>query len=412
MDTAKPSPIEGNDQPSSNNRVRTFTLETFIEGKKEFAKRIVQGTFWLVALLITFILTLLVSAYFYLLEPRLARHIATIITTESYFIPAKGSTYANPIDDHILKVVTRDSPKGSTSSNQIEDYIYKIVTKDPPKGSTSSNPIEDYIYKIVTKDPPKGSASSNPIEDYIYKIVTRDPPKGGTSANPIEDYIYKIVTRDVPKGSKYSNPMDDYILKVFLREIASEKASNTEASKIIAAVNEGQSREGFRIFSRLIGQEIDTLGQIKVAYQRPTTVQFGPVNVRVSDDPKYDSRPFSVLVSRGQILEVLATDLKVNFLASNSQDQNDPAFKPITVTIKCTGCTRKLIEYPDIRNANDFGRKNLTGEIDWSSGGGSSEVKHIELEIVPKGDEQTNYVFSGRFVVLVLNALPQMKDSK
>jgi hypothetical protein len=198
---------DGGGELPSQNPIKNFGHEALNEGKKELVKRIVQGAFGLAMLVTTFVLALLTAAYFLLLEPRIARHIASIITAESNF--------------------------------KIND-------------------------------------------------------------------------------SKYANPLDDYILKVFLMEIGNQKGSRSAyAGQITEHLKQGQIKEGFRIFSNSIGQEIDMLDQIKTGYQHPTTVQFGSIYYEVSlnPSPPLKRQSFPVLVSRGQILELLATDLRVDILA-------------------------------------------------------------------------------------------------
>jgi hypothetical protein len=81
--------------------------------------------------------------------------------------------------------------------------------------------------------------------------------------------------------------------------------------------------------------------------------------------------------------------------------------------VKCNGCKKRNIEINGIRNAGDFGRQDLTENIDWPSGDGSAnKLRYIELEVVPNVDENINYKFGATFVVLVENPLPQSKASQ
>lgn len=304
--TAIASNSQGGGDEAHAQNIKNFAQDALVEGKKEFAKRIVQGAFGLAVLLTTFVLALVSAAYFLLLEPRIARHIASIITAEGHF--------------------------------------------------------------------------------------TTDDPKAG-----------KI----------YANPIDDYVLKVFLMEIAKDKGSSSEyAGKIIDAVNKGKIREGFQIFSKSIGKEIDTLEQIKNLYQQPTTVQFGDVYFEVSSRPQYSPKIFSVLVSRGQLLELFATDIKIDILQDNNQEII-PGFQPIDLMLKCTGCKTWRIDINNVRNATDFGRLDLTEKIDWPSGDGTAnKLKHLQLEVVPNVGANIKYRFGARFVVLVQNTLPQTRASQ
>jgi hypothetical protein len=214
--------------------LRIIWRETVAQGVTEVAKRIAQGVIGLTVLIAASIFTLLASAYYLFLEPRLARHVASIITTEHYF-PRTTSTIKN------------------------------------------------------------------------------------TSANPI----------------------DDYILKVFLIELSKEKRLRSEyADQISDALKIGDIREGFRIFSRLIGREIDTLDQIKTKYRHPTTVQFMPVNFDTSEKPKYANKTFEVLVRYGQTIELFATRLNIDLLRGNRRDTEVGS---VNLMINCGGCRREQL---------------------------------------------------------------------
>jgi hypothetical protein len=152
--------------PPPTGEIKRLAGEIRVEGRKEFVKRIVQSGYVLVAGVCTLLMLILVAAYFLLLEPRLARHIASIITTERHFATADSQT-----------------------------------------------------------------------------------------------------------GKLQGNPLDDYILKVFLTEIAKEKGPHSEyAAKITEAMDKGQIKAAFEIFSKSIGQEIYVLDQM---YKRPISVHFG-----------------------------------------------------------------------------------------------------------------------------------------
>jgi hypothetical protein len=228
--------------------------------------------------------------------------------------------------------------------------------------------------------------------------------------------IAKLKTQ-VSKLERVNEPLDDYILKVFLMEIAKDKGQPSEyAARISQLINQGQIRAAFKIFSDSIGQEIDMLAQIKIGYQRPTTVQVDYALFRTFQ-PKPKSKPtdFGVLVNRGQKLELKATLLKYNTVQREGVSPEtpldfDPGFPAVDLTIRCTGCKRRDIQVPSVKSASDFGTKDLTEEIDWETGDSAvTKLKFVELQVAPTPPADTDYEFSGKFVVLVTNPIPQPK---
>jgi hypothetical protein len=218
------------------------------------------------------------------------------------------------------------------------------------------------------------------------------------------------------KLEKADEPLDDYILKVFLTEIARDKGQRSEyATRIIEQIRQGHIKDAFKIFSDSIGQEIDLLTQIKVGYQRPTSVQPGHDLFRTIAPKAAYATNFGVLVRRGQKLEIVATLFNYTTIPRQGDSPDapvdpDPGFPAVELVVQCMGCKKREIKVPAARTASDFGTRDLTEEIDWEPADTAVDnFKFVELKIVPKPEAGVDYVFSAKFVVLVSNPIAQSK---
>jgi hypothetical protein len=212
---------------------------------------------------------------------------------------------------------------------------------------------------------------------------------------------------------------DDYILKVFLMEVARDKGPRSEyAARIIEQIQQGHIREAFKIFSDSIGQEIDLLAQIKVGYQRPTSIQPGHDLFRTFNPKSAYATNFGVLVKRGQKLEIVGTLLNYKTIPREGDNpdtpvDSDPGFPAVDLAVQCMGCKKSEIPLPAARSAADFGIRDLTEEIDWEARDSAvNNFKFVEVKVVPKPPAGVDYEFSAKFVVLVSNPIAQPKISR
>ena len=267
---------------------------------------------------------------------------------------------------------------------------------------------------------PFPSAAANPCEDLDLKDRTKSTASIYIPCIAEQAKEISKLKNEISKLQGIGEPLDDYILKVFLTEIVKDKGQRSEyATRMSEHIREGRIREAFKIFSDSIGQEIYMLDQIRVGYQRPTTVQVDYAFYRTYE-PKPKSKPtdFGILISRGQKLELKATLLKYNPVhgAGVSPDtplDPDPGFPAVDLTINCTGCKEREIKIPSVQSASDFGTKDLTEKIDWDTGDSAvTKLKFVKLHVKPEPPAGTDYEFSATFVVLVTNPIPQPKTSQ